>query len=158
MENYHYYYYLLCTNDKRIAFFSHLRFDMFDESSGIVLHCCDNLCEYNFIRSFNSCGSKLCESMAATSMILLCVRVCIQNEWKEMYNTKKKKMMIIDFTVENDAHIFYSNGYHSDLRCKILNYSIKCIQFVFLWQRILIFSQKITIVCYHCWTITDWIW
>lgn len=42
------------------------------ESSCSVPHCCDSLCEYNRIRSFNSCGSKLCESMAATSIIFLC--------------------------------------------------------------------------------------
>lgn len=67
-----------------------LRFDMYDESSGMVLHCCDNLCEYNLIRSFNSCGSKLCESMAATSMILL------------LTHTEKKPMRLIAITI--DAH------------------------------------------------------
>lgn len=43
-------------------------------SSCSVPHCCDSLCEYNRIRSFNSCGSKLCESMAATSIIFLFTR------------------------------------------------------------------------------------
>lgn len=107
-----FHHYLLCTMDKRFKTqfdFCDLRFDIFDESSGIVLHCCDNLCEYNFIRSFNSCGSKLCESMAATSMILLCACacLCIQNEWEETYKEKYDK--IIDFTVENAAHISYLN-------------------------------------------------
>lgn len=39
--------------------------------SCMLLHCCANFWLYTLIRLFISCGCKLCESIAATSMILL---------------------------------------------------------------------------------------
>lgn len=83
--------------------------DEFDESSWIVLHCCDNLCEYILIRSFSSCGSRLCESIAPTSIIFLCkchnticnINGILLNYWMCFIRTYVAKSWTIRFNAFN---------------------------------------------------------
>lgn len=101
---------------------------MTEESSWMVLHCCDNLCEYNLIRSFNSCGSKLCASMAATSIIFLwidCQRISNVNKWWKCVNC------VLTLTLQN---LVLFDSKHS-IRSSVAPYSDSHASSPHYWQQ-----------------------